>query len=111
MKEASARGSSVSILVKRMLGVADDVAMRFQLPISSRNKNSLSFLFHTLSASLNTLCNELPWGAKEERGGLEDVVALIHSFGSYRLCFLRILAGLSERSSRQSLLESRMGWG
>jgi len=67
------------------------------------------FLFHTLSASLSTLCNELRWGAKEETGGLEDVVALIHSFGSYRLCFLRILTGLSELSSRQSLLESRMG--
>ena len=94
-----------------MLGVADDVAMRFQVPISSRNKNSLSFLFHALTASLNILCNELCWGAKEETGGLEDVVALIHSFGSYRLCFLRILTGLSELSLRESLLESRMGWG
>jgi len=111
MEKASARGNSVGILVKRMLGVADDVAMRFQVPISSRNKDSLSFLFHTLSASPSTLCNELRWGAKEETGGLEDVVAQIHSFGSYRLCFLRILTGLSELRSRQSLLESRMGWG
>ena len=46
MEEASARANSVGILVKRMLGVADDVAMRFPVPISSRNKNSLSFPFH-----------------------------------------------------------------
>jgi len=59
MEEASAGGNSVGILVKRILGVADDVAMRFQVPISSRNKNSLSFLFHTLSTSLSTLCSEL----------------------------------------------------
>ena len=109
MEEPSALASSVCTLVKRMLG---DGQRRSDAVLGShqfKNKNSPAFLFHTLSASLSTLCNELRWGAKEETGGLEDVVALIHSFGSYRLCFLRILTGLSELSSRQSLLESRMG--
>ena len=76
-----------------MLGdVADNVAMRFQVPISLRTRIAIILAPYPVRLAEYTTTSYV--GERKKRHQVwEEIVALIHSFGPYRLCFLTNSSG------------------